>query len=124
MESVRHDLVRKEDFQYVGLKSRSQTCSSVDAGSSIESPDYLPPHHLSRELRNGRERVPPTENGERVVLAIFDPYRSAVVAPDHLSQDVLNAALSVFQKKQCLTVEIYIQIQDARIRDVISYIQR
>ena len=113
MESIRHDLVRKEDFQYVGLKNRSQTCSSVDAGSSIESPDYLPLHHLSPDLRNARERVPLTENGERVVPAIFDPCRSAVLAPDHLlaglSQDVLNAALSVFQKMQRLTAEICIQ---------------
>ena len=113
MESIRHDLVSEEDFQYVGLKSRPQTCSSVDAGSSIESPDYLPLHHLSRELRNARERVPLTENGERVLPAIFDRYRSAVVAPDQLlaghSQDVLNAALSVFQKKQRRTAEIYIQ---------------
>ena len=35
MESIMHDLVRNEDFQFIGLKSRSQTCSSVDAVSSI-----------------------------------------------------------------------------------------
>ena len=68
---------------------------------------------MSRQLWNARERVPLTENGERVVPAIFDLYISAAVAPDHLiaglSRDVLNAALSVFQRKQRLTVEIYIQ---------------
>ena len=57
-----------------------------------------PLHGLSKALKAARYLVPLTNCGAPVVPGIFDPYRSSVVAPDHLlfglSQDVLRATLS------------------------------
>ena len=67
-------------------------------GLAAEEGEDLPFHVLSTSLEAVQEEVPKTENGVSVVPAIFDPYRSAVIAPDHLlsglAQDVLNACIS------------------------------
>ena len=56
-----------------------------------------PLHALSAALRRARAFVPLTSHGIRVVPCVFDPYRSCVVAPDHLflgiSQNVINCML-------------------------------
>ena len=56
-----------------------------------------PLHALSAALRRARAFVPLNSHGIRVVPCVFDPYRSCVVAPDHLflgiSQNVINCML-------------------------------
>ena len=56
-----------------------------------------PLHALSVALSGARARVPRTSDGVPVVPAMFDPYRSCIVAPDHLflgmSQDAINCVL-------------------------------
>jgi hypothetical protein len=59
-----------------------------------------PLHALSKALNYSSYFVPLTNGGAPVVPALFDPYRSSVVAPDHLlfglAQDVLRATLNHF----------------------------
>jgi hypothetical protein len=47
-----------------------------------------------------RMHVPLTEGGLPVVPAVFDPYRSSMIAPDHLlfglAQDVIRATIAVY----------------------------
>jgi hypothetical protein len=58
----------------------------------------LPLHRLSEALRLARDRVPLTEHGVPVVPALFDPYQSCFVAPDHLLSglaiDAINAVIA------------------------------
>jgi hypothetical protein len=57
-----------------------------------------PLHALSEALKEARYLVPLTNSGAPKIPALFDPYRSSVVAPDHLlfglTQDVLRATLN------------------------------
>jgi hypothetical protein len=43
-----------------------------------------PLHALSEAIKEARYLIPLTNGGAPVVPALFDPYRSSVVAPDHL----------------------------------------
>lgn len=64
-----------------------------------EEDRQLPFHELAGALRRVilENRVPLTEHGIPVVPAVFDPYQSCLVAPDHLLSnlaiDVINAAI-------------------------------
>jgi hypothetical protein len=61
--------------------------------------DDYPLHALSSALSAARDQVPFTDHNEPVVPAIFDPYRSSLVAPDHLlfglAQDVLRGTIAL-----------------------------
>ena len=67
---------------------------------------------LARELDDARESVPVTSNGRRVVPCIFDPYRSCIVAPDHvffgLTSNVIEGALKVSTRNQRQLAEVFI----------------
>mgnify|MGYP003438799006 FL=1 len=59
----------------------------------------FPLHTLSSALSSARGQVPFTDQNEPVVPALFDPYRSSMVAPDHLlfglAQDVLRGTIAL-----------------------------
>jgi hypothetical protein len=86
IKSVRSGLVSSGLLQTLGLKS------SVDES-------HCPLHTLSDALSKVRSQVPLTDCGVPVVPAVFDPYRSCMVAPDHLffglAQDVINATIAL-----------------------------
>ena len=70
----------------------------MEGSSSFES-SVRPLHNLNEALAAVRGQVPLTKTGKRVVASIFDPYRSSIIAPDHLflgiTHNVLNAVLKV-----------------------------
>ena len=86
IERVRNGGANAEELRALGLKATTET-------------NDLPLHELSAALEAARQYVPMTTSGHPVVPAIFDPYQSSMVAPDHLlcgmGQDVLNAVLLV-----------------------------
>ena len=67
-------------------------------GLSLDPSENKAIHNLSESLDRERRGVPTNEEGIPVVPCQFDPYRSAVVAPDHLlsglAQDVMNATIT------------------------------
>ena len=67
-------------------------------GLSLDPIENKALHNLSESLNRVRRGVPTNEEGVPVVPCQFDPYRSAVVAPDHLlsglAQDVMNATIT------------------------------
>ena len=80
----------------------------VDAGSlralGLQQEESLanrsqPLHDLSVALSRARPSVPLTAGGVRVVPSVLEPYRSCVIAPDHLflgiSQDIINCLLKL-----------------------------
>jgi hypothetical protein len=76
----------------------SQELTSLGFQPTFNAADY-PLHALSDALCAARMHVPLTEGGLPVVPAVFDPYRSSMVAPDHLlfglAQDVIRATIAV-----------------------------
>jgi len=86
IERVRKGCPDTDQLRVLGLKPTTET-------------NDLPLHELSVALDAARKDVPLTASGHPVVPALFDPYQSSMVAPDHLlcgmAQDVLNAVLLV-----------------------------
>jgi hypothetical protein len=72
---------------------------SLGFQSDFDASKY-PFRALSESLTEARQDVPLTDRNEPVVPAYFNPYRSCLIAPDHLlfglAQDVLRAAISLF----------------------------
>jgi hypothetical protein len=83
------------------LSVRSSKARDIDLSELGFKPDFditnYPLHFLSQQLRVCRNRIPLTDGGARVVPGIFEPYRSSLVAPDHLlfglARDILRAML-------------------------------
>jgi hypothetical protein len=116
---VRQDRIGAGSLNYYGYTSSVHSratsfCRWIDRTRSVRAvgnsqdlsllgfkPDFdeknYPLHALSVALRAARDNIPITSCGLPVVLGLFDPYRSAIVAPDHLlfgmAQDVLRAML-------------------------------
>jgi hypothetical protein len=84
VKSVRHSECPSSTLQLLGLKQ-------------FMDESHCPLHALSNALDDCRSKVPLTDSGVPVVPAVFDPYRSSMVAPDHLlvglARDVINATL-------------------------------
>jgi len=82
---------------------RGEDCSSQDLVELGFKPTFnvsdCPLHALSDALSQARGRVPLTDQNIPVISASLDPYRSSLVAPDHLlfglAQDVLRATISL-----------------------------
>ena len=72
-EALRMGGIKDEDLKKLGMKS-NQACT--ESGNVLSE--------LSQTMEEVRCRVPLTNTGVRVVPCMFDCYRSAVVAPDHL----------------------------------------
>lgn len=86
VRSVRHGESSASVLQLLGLK---QSVNETNC----------PLHVLSSALAKCRPEVPLTDCGVPVVPAVFDPYRSSMVAPDHLlaglARDVINATVTM-----------------------------
>jgi hypothetical protein len=117
---IRQDRIGPTDLTYYGyttsIHSKATSfCRSIDrmkilreentATQELNTLGYHPTfnaienplHALSEALKEARYLVQLTNGGAPVVPALFNPYRSSVVAPDHLlfglAQDVLRAIL-------------------------------
>jgi hypothetical protein len=83
------------------LSVRSSKARDIDLSELGFKPDFdttnYPLHFLSQKLRVCRNRIPLTDGGARVVPGMFEPYRSSVIAPDHLlfglARGILRAML-------------------------------
>jgi hypothetical protein len=86
MHNVRAEQPNAQDLAALGFK---KTFNIAD----------FPLHTLSSALSSARGQVPVNDQNEPVVPAIFDPYRSSMVAPDHLlfglAQDVLRGTIAM-----------------------------
>jgi hypothetical protein len=86
MHNVRAKHPNTQDLAALGFK---QTFNIAD----------FPLHKLSSALSSARGQVPVTYQNEPVVPAVFDPYRSSLVAPDHLlfglAQDALRGTIAM-----------------------------
>jgi hypothetical protein len=86
MHNVRAENSNTHDLAALGFKK------------AFNIADY-PLHALSSALSEARGQVPVTDQNEPVVPAVFDPYRSSLVAPDHLlfglTQDVLRSTIAL-----------------------------
>jgi hypothetical protein len=86
IKNVRSGLVSSSLLQTFGWKS------PVDES-------HGPLHTLSDALLKARSQVPLTDCGVPIVPSVFDPYRSCMIAPDHLlfglAQDVINATIAL-----------------------------
>jgi hypothetical protein len=96
IKSVRSGIVSSSLLQTLGLKS------PVDES-------HCPLHALSDSFSNVRSQVPLTDCGVPVVPSVFDPYRSCMVAPDHLlfglAQDFINATIALCSPRVRVTAE-------------------
>jgi hypothetical protein len=74
---------------------------------------HLPLHRLAEALNKVSHLVPVTDQNIPVVPAVFDPYQSCFVAPDHLlsgmAKDVLNACICSVTPQVRRTTEILIK---------------
>jgi hypothetical protein len=74
---------------------------------------HLPLHRLAEALKKVSHLVPMTDQNIPVVPAVFDPYQSCFVAPDHLlsgmTKDVLNACICSVTPQVRRTTEILIK---------------
>jgi hypothetical protein len=96
INSVRSGLSSSSLFQALGLRH------PVDESQ-------CPLHVLCGALSKVRSQVPRTDCGVPVVPSVFDPYRSCMVAPDHLlfglAQDVINATITLCSPRVRATAE-------------------
>jgi len=100
--SYRRNGMRMGQFRGAGLSP--QACQGLGMKSNEKAKDLLLPlHALGTRLEEVRAIVPRNESGTPVVPAIFDPYLSCVIAPDHLflglGQNVLDAVISAIPMK-------------------------
>ena len=88
---IRHVDVKDSDLNAMGLREQSRYMASI-----------LPLHNLCERLEAVRDSIPITRKGARVVPGIFDPYRSCVIAPDHLflgmAQNVLSCVIKLMPR--------------------------
>lgn len=95
----RAELLRQSDIDLkkLGMKDAIET-------------DQSPLHLLSRRLEEVRPNVPKTIDGRKVVPSIFEPYKSCIIAPDHLFLGLAHNAISCFLKHVPLQVRRNAQI--------------
>jgi hypothetical protein len=96
IKNVRSGLVSSSLLQALGLKS------PVDES-------HCPLHTLSDALLKARSQVPLTDCGVPIVPSVFDPYRSCMIAPDHLlfglAQNGINATIALCKYRVRVTAE-------------------
>jgi hypothetical protein len=100
MHSLRADVTNNQELTAHGFQP------------AFDIADY-PLHALSNAISAARGQVPLTELNVPVVPAMFNPYMSSMVAPDHLlfglAQDVLRATLSLCTPQVRKHVDILIR---------------
>lgn len=84
--SMRRSAIKSDQLKYIGVRK-------VSGNESFESPF----HRLSVKLLMNYEKIPRTHEGLPVISPFFDPYRSCLIAADHmfhgLCVNVMNATL-------------------------------